>query len=238
MPRDIHAEPGIALQGVRKAYRMGGSEVVVFDDLTLEIPRGDFVAVMGPSGSGKSTLLNLVGGIDRPDAGEVRFAGHRIDRMGEGALTRWRGATVGFVFQFYNLMPVLTAAQNVELPLLLTSLSRRQRAERVETILELVGLEGRGGHRPSELSGGQQQRVGIGRALAADPELLLCDEPTGDLDRASADDVLRMLQVLNRELGKTVVMVTHDESAGRFANRVLKLDKGRFVEDRLEREAA
>lgn len=238
MPRPMEEMEGIALVDVTKTYRRGAAEVAVFDELTLRIPRGEFVAVMGPSGSGKSTLLNLLGGIDRPDAGQVRFGGARIDRMGEGALTRWRGATVGFVFQFYNLMPVLTASQNVELPLLLTTLTRRQRAERVETILGLVGLEGRDDHLPSELSGGQQQRVGIARALAADPELLLCDEPTGDLDRDSADEILRMLCVLNRELGKTIVMVTHDESAGRFASRTLRLDKGRFVEGAPRMEAA
>jgi putative ABC transport system ATP-binding protein len=183
---------------------------------------------MGPSGSGKSTLLNMLGGIDRPDSGEIKFGYTRIDQMSEAALTRWRGANVGFVFQFYNLMPMLTAAQNVELPLLLAPLNAQQRRERVKTILGLVGLSDRADHRPSELSGGQQQRIGIARALATDPKLLLCDEPTGDLDRKSADEILTMLQVLNREMGKTIVMVTHDDSAGRFAKRVLRLNKGQF----------
>ncbi len=185
---------------------------------------------MGPSGSGKSTLLNLIGGIDRPDQGEIHFGYNRIDTMSEGALSRWRGSKVGFVFQFYNLMPMLTTAQNVELPLLLTDLNKRQRRERVDTILELVGLAERHAHLPAELSGGQMQRVGIARALAMDPVLLLCDEPTGDLDRKSADEILGMLQTLNSEMGKTIVMVTHDEAACGYAKRTLNLNKGRFVE--------
>lgn len=232
MPKDTRyeADNAIHITGLRKAYRIGSQSVTIFDNLTLDIPAGDFVAVMGPSGSGKSTLLNMLGGIDRPDSGEIQFGYTRIDQMSEAALTRWRGANVGFVFQFYNLMPMLTAAQNVELPLLLAPLNARQRRERVETILSLVGLSDRGDHRPSELSGGQQQRIGIARALATDPKLLLCDEPTGDLDRTSADEILSMLQVLNREMGKTIVMVTHDDSAGRFAKRVLRLNKGRFSE--------
>ncbi len=196
------------------------------------VRKGDFVAVMGPSGSGKSTLLNMCGGIDRPDRGEIRFDDYRIDSMSEAGLSRWRGSEVGFVFQFYNLMPMLTAAQNVELSLLLTGLNKRQRRERVDTILGLVGLGERRDHLPSELSGGQMQRVGIARALAVDPELLLCDEPTGDLDRKSADEILGMLQLLNHEMGKTIVMVTHDESACAFASRTLRLNKGQFVEEK------
>ena len=233
MPKDTHidADNAIHITGLRKGYTIGTQTVTIFDNLTLDIPAGDFVAVMGPSGSGKSTLLNLLGGIDRPDAGEIHFGYTRIDQMSESALTRWRGSNVGFVFQFYNLMPMLTAAQNVELPLLLAPLNAKQRRERVETILSLVGLSDRADHRPSELSGGQQQRIGIARALATDPKLLLCDEPTGDLDRTSADEILTMLQVLNREMGKTIVMVTHDDSAGRFAKRVLRLDKGHFRQE-------
>lgn len=238
MAIDISEDNGIVLDGVRKGYRIGSQDVTIFYDLSLEIPKGDFVAVMGPSGSGKSTLLNLIGGIDRPDQGEVRFGYSRIDSMSESALSRWRGSKVGFVFQFYNLMPMLTAAQNVELPLLLTGLNRRQRRERVDTILKLVGLQERKDHLPSELSGGQMQRVGIARALAVDPELLLCDEPTGDLDRKSADEILGILQVLNKEMGKTIVMVTHDESACNYAKRTLRLNKGQFVQDTPLREVA
>ncbi|MDK4741106.1 ABC transporter ATP-binding protein [Rhizobium sp. CNPSo 3464] len=220
----------ISINNVRKDYRIGKNAVTIFSDLTMTIRGGDFVAIVGPSGSGKSTLLNLIGGIDRPDAGDINFGHARISRMNESALTKWRGANIGFVFQFYNLMPMLTAEQNIELPLLLTSLTGRQRRERVETILSLVGLTDRRKHLPSELSGGQQQRVGIARALASDPKLLLCDEPTGDLDRESAEDVLAMLRILNSELGKTIVMVTHDDAAARSARRVLRLDKGYFVE--------
>lgn len=238
MTQDTTTDMGVSIRGVRKGYRIGNLDVTIFDELNLEIPKGDFVAVMGPSGSGKSTLLNMIGGIDRPDRGEVRFGYNRIDQMSEGALSRWRGSQVGFVFQFYNLMPMLTAAQNVELPLLLTGLNKRQRRDRVDTILGLVGLGERRDHLPSELSGGQMQRVGIARALAVDPELLLCDEPTGDLDRKSADEILGMLQLLNREMGKTIVMVTHDESACNFAKRTLRLNKGQFVEEAPVRAAA
>jgi putative ABC transport system ATP-binding protein len=219
----------INLQHVSKSYPAKGRGLPIFDDLTLVIPDGDFLAIMGPSGSGKSTILNLLGGIDRPERGEIRIGGQRIDAMSEGALTRWRAFHVGFVFQFYNLLPMLTAAQNVELPLLLTQLTRRQRRERVATVLDLVGLSERASHRPSQLSGGQMQRVGIARAVASDPQLLLCDEPTGDLDRASANDILQMLRLLNAELGKTIVMATHDEAAAQAARRVLHLDKGKFV---------
>jgi putative ABC transport system ATP-binding protein len=185
---------------------------------------------MGPSGSGKTTLLNLLGGIDRPDAGEIQVAGERIDGRSEGDLARWRAATVGFIFQFYNLMGMLTAAQNVELPLLLTKLGKAQRRQRVGTALEIVRLADRAKHYPREMSGGQQQRVAIARAIVSDPKLLLCDEPTGDLDRATADEILATLQVLNRDLGKTIVMVTHDPAAARYARRTLNLDKGRFIE--------
>jgi len=185
---------------------------------------------MGPSGSGKTTLLNLLGGIDRPDGGELTIAGERVDRLSEGALGRWRAAHIGFIFQFYNLMPMLTAAQNVELPLLLTSIPREERRRRLEIALGVVGLAERLKHYPREMSGGQQQRVAIARAIVSDPKLLLCDEPTGDLDRATADEILSTLQVLNRDLGKTIVMVTHDAAAARYAGRTLHLDKGSFIE--------
>lgn len=222
--------PLIRVSGVAKRHTKGKTTLTVFEGVDLTIPDGDFVAVMGPSGSGKTSLLNLLGGIDRPSAGAVEVGGVRIDTLGEGALARWRAATVGFVFQFYNLMPMLTAAGNVELPLLLTRLGRADRRSRVLTALRLVQLEERAGHYPREMSGGQMQRVAIARAIVADPRLLLCDEPTGDLDRTTADDVLRTLQLLNREMGKTVVMVTHDPAAARYAKRILHLDKGRFVE--------
>ncbi len=218
------------LAGVAKRFVKGKETIAVFDRLDLSIPQGDFVAVMGPSGSGKTTLLTLVGGIDRPDGGEVEVAGQRIDRLSEGGLARFRAANVGFVFQFYNLMPMLTAAQNVELPLLLTHLKAAARRAHVETALKVVGLPDRTRHYPREMSGGQQQRVAIARAIVSDPKLLLCDEPTGDLDRASADEILGILQLLNRDLGKTVIMVTHDPAAAKYARRVLHLDKGAFVE--------
>lgn len=219
----------IELRGVSKGYPIGKSRVAIFNDLSITIEDGDFVAIMGPSGSGKSTILNLIGGIDTIDAGTVSVGGTALNRMGAGALTRWRAAHVGFVFQFYNLMPMLSAAENVELPLLLTGLSRSERQQRIQTILDIVGLSDRADHLPAELSGGQQQRVGIARAVASDPRILLCDEPTGDLDRKSADDILTLLQLLNSQLGKTIIMVTHDESATRYAKRTLYLDKGRFV---------
>jgi putative ABC transport system ATP-binding protein len=218
------------LVGLFKHFIKGKETIAVFDRLDLAIPQGDFVAVMGPSGSGKTTLLNLLGGIDRPDAGEVHVAGARIDGLSEGELARWRAAHVGFIFQFYNLMPMLTAAQNVELPLLLTRLGKRDRRRHVETALNVVNLADRVAHYPREMSGGQQQRVAIARAIVSDPKLLLCDEPTGDLDRAAADDILTILQLLNRDLGKTIVMVTHDPAAAKYARRVLDLDKGRFIE--------
>jgi putative ABC transport system ATP-binding protein len=222
--------PLVRLIDLRKGFSKGKEPISIFDGLNLGIPSGDFVAVMGPSGSGKTTLLNLLGGIDRPDAGEIEIAGRRIDRLSEGDLARWRAANVGFVFQFYNLMPMLSAAQNVELPLLLTNLRAKARRERVATALKIVNLADRAKHYPREMSGGQQQRVAIARAIVSDPKLLLCDEPTGDLDRASADEILSMLQLLNSDLGKTIVMVTHDPAAAKYARRTLHLDKGFFIE--------
>jgi putative ABC transport system ATP-binding protein len=223
----------IRLIDVEKSYVRGKEKISIFDKLNMHFEEGDFVAIMGPSGSGKTTLLNLLGGTDRAEKGAIEFAGQRIDGLSEGKLTAWRASNVGFIFQFYNLMPILTAAQNVELPLLLTSLSAGKRRENVATALKIVGLEERAKHRPREMSGGQQQRVAIARAIVSDPKLLLCDEPTGDLDRATADEILSTLQVLNRDLGKTIVMVTHDAEAAKFAKRVLHLDKGRFDEREL-----
>jgi putative ABC transport system ATP-binding protein len=220
----------IRLTDVEKRYVRGKEKITIFDKLNMHFEQGDFVAIMGPSGSGKTTLLNLLGGTDTPNGGAIEFDGQRIDKLSEGRLTAWRAANVGFIFQFYNLMPILTAAQNVELPLLLTKLPPRKRRENVKTALKIVGLEDRARHRPREMSGGQQQRVAIARAIVADPKLLLCDEPTGDLDRSTADEILSTLQVLNRDLGKTIVMVTHDAEAAKFAKRVLHLDKGRFDE--------
>src|SRR5689334_23464193 len=208
--------PLVRLINLRKGFSKGNEPISIFDGLNLAIPTGDFAAVMGPSGSGKTTLLNLLGGIDRPDAGEIEIAGRRIDRLSEGDLARWRAANVGFVFQFYNLMPMLSAAQNVELPLLLTRLGRKERRARVETALSVVGLADRVKHYPKEMSGGQQQRVAIARAIVSDPALLLCDEPTGDLDRSTADEILSILQLLNRDLNKTIVMVTHDPAAAQY----------------------
>jgi putative ABC transport system ATP-binding protein len=225
--------PLVRLTGVGKAFIKGKETIAIFDHLDLSIPQGDFVAVMGPSGSGKTTLLNLLGGIDRPNVGEIYVAGERIDGRSESDLARWRAANIGFIFQFYNLMPMLTAAQNVELPLLLTSLGKLQRRQHVETALEIVKLADRARHYPREMSGGQQQRVAIARAIVSDPRLLLCDEPTGDLDRTTADEILATLQALNRDLGKTIVMVTHDPAAARYSRRTLYLDKGRFIEKEL-----
>jgi putative ABC transport system ATP-binding protein len=223
----------VRLSHLAKRFTKGRETITIFDHLDLTIPRGDFVAVMGPSGSGKTTLLNLLGGIDHCDEGEIEISGQRIDGMTEGQLAAWRAANVGFIFQFYNLMPMLSAAQNVELPLLLTRLKSKDRAERVKTALDVVGLADRAKHRPRELSGGQQQRVAIARAIVSDPNLLLCDEPTGDLDRTTADEILSILQLLNKDLGKTIVMVTHDPAAARYASRTLHLDKGQFVEREL-----
>ena len=223
-------ESMVEVHNVIKVYQRGKQQVEVLHGLTLEIPKGDFVALMGPSGSGKTTLLNLIGGLDQPTAGEIRVAGRRIDQLGSSELARWRAHNVGFVFQFYNLMPVLTAEGNVELPLLLTKLSAAQRRRNVAVALEVVGLADRAKHKPRELSGGQEQRVAIARALVSDPQLLVCDEPTGDLDRGTADEILGLLQVLNREHGKTVVMVTHDPKAAGFARRTLHLEKGKLLE--------
>ena len=226
-------DPMIDIVDLCKRFTKGKETITIFDGLNLAIPNGDFVAVMGPSGSGKTTLLNLLGGIDRSDAGAIAVAGERLDRLSESELSRWRASHIGFIFQFYNLMPMLTAAQNVELPLLLTRLGRKERRERVETALGVVGLADRVKHYPKEMSGGQQQRVAIARAIVSDPALLLCDEPTGDLDRTTADEVLSILQVLNRDLGKTIVMVTHDPAAAQYARRSLHLDKGHFIEKEL-----
>jgi len=227
----VAATPIVRIRDLVKVYRRGAETVRVLDGLSLEIAAGDFVALMGPSGSGKSTLLNLIGGIDRPTSGELEVDGLRVDRLGDAALARWRADHVGFVFQMYNLLPVLTAERNVELPLLLKDLTREQRARRVAAALSLVGLSDRAKHRPRELSGGQEQRVGIARAIVTDPTLLLCDEPTGDLDRKSGDEVLDLLQALNREYGKTIVMVTHDPHAAERAHRTVHLDKGLLRED-------
>ena len=227
------ADTMVRLAALSKKFVKGKETISIFDQLDLAIARGDFVAVMGPSGSGKTTLLNLLGGIDHADAGEIHVAGQRIDSLSEGELARFRAANVGFIFQFYNLMPMLTAAQNVELPLLLTRLRGKERAKRVETALAVVNLADRMKHYPREMSGGQQQRVAIARSIVSDPNLLLCDEPTGDLDRTSADEILSILQLLNKDLGKTIVMVTHDPAAARYARRIWHLDKGRFIEKEL-----
>jgi putative ABC transport system ATP-binding protein len=222
------------LKNLSKGYTRGRESITIFEQLDMTIDEGDFIAIMGPSGSGKTTLLNLLGGIDRPTSGSVDCHGTRVDKLSEGKLAKWRAANVGFIFQFYNLMETLTAAQNVELPLLLTSLSGKERKKRVQTALEIVDIADRARHRPRQLSGGQQQRVAIARAIVADPKVLLCDEPTGDLDRNSADEILNTLQVLNKELGKTIIMVTHDPAAAKYAKRELHLDKGRFIEKELE----
>ena len=211
---------------LHKEFRRGSERIDVLQGVNLEIQAGDFLALMGPSGSGKTTLLNLLGGLDSPSRGTITVGGQRIDQMSSGQLARWRAAHVGFVFQLYNLLPMLTAERNVELPLLLTRLSRAQRRAHVETALGVVGLSDRARHYPRQLSGGQEQRVGIARAIVIDPTLLLCDEPTGDLDRRSGDEILNLLQALNRENGKTIIMVTHDPHAATRAKRVLYLDKG------------
>jgi putative ABC transport system ATP-binding protein len=220
----------ISLTNVVKRYRRGKESVEVLHGLNLDIDEGEFVAIMGPSGSGKSTLLNLIGGLDRPDSGEVNVAGQRIDRLSGGDMTRWRASYVGFVFQFYNLMPALSAAANVELPLLLLPLSRAERRIRVEAALKIVGLEERARHKPSELSGGQQQRVAIARALVSDPPILVCDEPTGDLDRETGNQILELLRALSQRYGKTILMVTHDQKAADFATRQLHVDKGQLTD--------
>lgn len=214
------------LTSVSKSYQKGKETVEVLHNLDLEIPSGDFIAIMGPSGSGKTTLLNLLGGLDKPTSGTVRVGDAEISSMSNNRLSHWRSANIGFIFQFYNLLPVLTAQKNVELPLLLTSLSGKERANRAQIALDIVGLGDRAKHYPSELSGGQEQRVAIARAIVSDPALLLCDEPTGDLDRETADEILQLLQILNREHGKTIVMVTHDAQAAEYASRSMICDKG------------
>jgi putative ABC transport system ATP-binding protein len=224
------SESIVTLRKVVKHYSRGKQDVPVLDGLDLDIGRGEFVSLMGPSGSGKTTLLNLIGGLDVPTSGEVTVAGERLDRLSSGQLARWRANHVGFVFQFYNLMPMLNAQKNVELPLLLTNLSAAKRAANAQAALTLVGIADRAKHKPNELSGGQAQRVAIARALVTDPALLVCDEPTGDLDRKSADEVLHLLQILNREHGKTVVIVTHDPKAAEFGSRHLHMDKGALLE--------
>jgi len=218
--------PIVQIRGLSKAYRRDSLEIPVLRDITLEVPEGEFLGLMGPSGSGKTTLLNLIAGIDRPDAGTITVAGTDVTKLSESQLARWRSTYIGFVFQFYNLIPVLTAFENVELPLLLTSLSRSERKKHVETALALVGLGDRLRHYPRQLSGGQEQRVAIARAIATDPTILVADEPTGDLDRKSAEEVLTLLDRLNREFKKTIVMVTHDPHAAERAHLVRHLDKG------------
>ena len=220
----------VEIRKLSKVYERGREKIEVLHHVDLDIEKGDFLALMGPSGSGKTTLLNLIGGLDSPTEGTLSVAGRRIDNLGEGALAKWRASNVGFVFQFYNLLPMLSARKNVELPLLLTKLSGAQRKRNAAIALELVGLSDRSAHKPGELSGGQQQRVSIARAIVSDPTLLVCDEPTGDLDRHSAEEILTLLQQLNRDHGKTIIMVTHDPKAAEYASHVLHLDKGTLVE--------
>lgn len=222
------SKPLAKLHGVSRVYQKGKERVEVLHDIDLEIPAGDFIAIMGPSGSGKTTLLNLLGGLDKPDAGQVLVGDAELSAMSNSQLSHWRATHVGFIFQFYNLLPVLTAQKNVELPLLLTRFSGKERAERAAIALDIVGLADRAKHYPRELSGGQEQRVAIARAIVSDPTLLLCDEPTGDLDRETADEILKLLQILNQEHGKTIVMVTHDAQAAEYANRTLLVDKGKL----------
>lgn len=221
----------VTLRNVTKSYVRGKQKVEVLHGVDLNIETGEFLALMGPSGSGKTTLLNLVAGLDQPTGGEVLVAGDRIDQLSRGSLSDWRARHIGFIFQFYNLLPVLTAEANVEVPLLLTDLSKSERRRRVQLALELVGLADRARHKPNELSGGQQQRVAIARAVVSDPTLLVCDEPTGDLDRQSAEEIMNLLQALNRGQNKTIVMVTHDPRAAEYASRELHLDKGRLTND-------
>jgi putative ABC transport system ATP-binding protein len=219
----------VNLRGVSKTYTRGGEPVPVLEDLDLEVPSGSWEALMGPSGSGKTTLLNLIAGLDRPNAGAVEVAGKRLESLGEGALAKWRSNTIGFVFQSYNLLPVLTALENVELPLLLTNLGSAERKKRAQTALRIVGLEDRMQHYPRQLSGGQEQRVAIARAIVNDPTIIVADEPTGDLDRKSADEILGLLDKLNTQLGKTILMVTHDPAAAERAKIIRRLDKGKLV---------
>lgn len=224
----------VSIRGVTKSYHRGKQPIEVLHGIDIDIARGDFLALMGPSGSGKTTLLNLIGGLDKPTAGSITVGGTRIDQLNSGQLANWRSANVGFVFQFYNLLPMLSAQKNVELPLLLTRLSGAERRRNAEVALKLVNLGDRAQHKPKELSGGQEQRVAIARAIVSDPTLLICDEPTGDLDRQTADEILGLLQELNRAHGKTIVMVTHDPKAAEFARRQLHLDKGTLVNDAVE----
>jgi putative ABC transport system ATP-binding protein len=221
----------LSFKDVSKEYKRGKESVAVLDHFNLEIAEKDFVAIMGPSGSGKTTLLNLIGGLDRPSAGEITVAGERLDQLSGSSLSKWRARHVGFIFQFYNLMPTLSAERNVELPLLLTALSTGERKRKVAAALELMGLSDRGKHKPGEMSGGQQQRVAIARALIADPTILICDEPTGDLDRHTAEEILGLLQTLNRQYGKTIIMVTHDPKAASYASRQLHVDKGQLMDE-------
>jgi putative ABC transport system ATP-binding protein len=221
----------VTLRNVTKSYVRGKQKVEVLHGVDLAIDAGEFLALMGPSGSGKTTLLNLVAGLDQPTSGEVAVAGDRIDQLSRGSLSDWRARHIGFIFQFYNLLPVLTAEANVEVPLLLTNLSKAERRQRVQTALQLVGLADRAKHKPNELSGGQQQRVAIARAIVSDPTLLVCDEPTGDLDRQNAEEIMNLLQALNRSHNKTIIMVTHDPKAAEYASRELHLDKGKLTND-------
>ncbi len=223
--------PLVTLRNVTKSYVRGKQKVEVLHGVDLAIDAGEFLALMGPSGSGKTTLLNLVAGLDQPTSGEVAVAGDRIDQLSRGSLSDWRARHIGFIFQFYNLLPVLTAEANVEVPLLLTNLSKAERRQRVQTGLQLVGLADRAKHKPNELSGGQQQRVAIARAIVSDPTLLVCDEPTGDLDRQNAEEIMNLLQALNRSHNKTIIMVTHDPKAAEYASRELHLDKGKLTND-------
>jgi putative ABC transport system ATP-binding protein len=225
--------PLVRVDRVSKIFRRGSEQIHVLEDLSLTVPRGEFLALMGPSGSGKSTLLNLIGGLDRPTTGTVEVAGDRVDGLSDRQLAAWRARHIGFVFQLYNLLPVLNAERNVELPLLLTHLSRAQRRQHVATALAMVGLSHRATHYPRTLSGGEQQRVGIARGIVTDPTLLLCDEPTGDLDRKAGDEILNLLQALNREHGKTIIMVTHDPHASARASRTVHLTKGRLTAEAL-----
>jgi putative ABC transport system ATP-binding protein len=225
-PETETASPMVDVRGVRKVYRRDAEELTVLDGIDLQVPAGEFVALMGPSGSGKTTLLNLIAGIDRPTSGQVIVAGTDVARLSESDLAKWRSRSVGFIFQFYNLIPVLRAVENVELPLLLTSLSKRERRERALTALKVVGLADRSGHYPRQLSGGQEQRVAIARAIVGDPSVLVADEPTGDLDAKSAEDILALMETLNREFHKTIVMVTHDPRAASRAHVQHHLEKG------------
>ena len=219
-------DPLVRVKDVHKFFKRGSERVDVLQGANLDVPRGDFLALMGPSGSGKTTLLNLIGGLDQPSSGSVEVAGVAIEQLGGGALSKWRARNIGFVFQLYNLLPVLTAERNVELPLLLTNLGKSERRKRSAIALKLVGLAERAKHYPRQLSGGQEQRVGIARAIVTDPTLLLCDEPTGDLDRKSGDEILELLKTLNRDHGKTIIMVTHDPRAAEVAKRTIHLEKG------------